>query len=43
MTLETLQYLYKPHRDYMAQSDNMGFHFIGEQHKLMNVSEVLRV
>lgn len=43
MTLETLQYLYKPQCDDMAQSDNMGFHFIGEQHKLMNVPKVLRV
>lgn len=31
MTLETLQYLCKTHRD------NMGFHIIGEQHKLLNV------
>lgn len=43
MTFETLQYLYKPHCDDMAQSDNIGFDFIGEQHKLMNVPEVLRV
>lgn len=26
----------------MAQSDNMGFHFTGEQHKLMNVPVSLK-